>query len=793
MRYTLQEVAQIVGGDLTGDGSAVIQHTVIDSREFYGQSQSLFIAIKGPNHDAHDYIKPVYNGGIMCYVISDKEKILPFKGANYIIVDNCLTALQDLARYHRQQFTGQLIGITGSAGKTIVKKWLYFLLKSHFNICRSPKSYNSRVGVPLSLLQILPEHNLALIEAGISKPGEMAVLKEMIRPDWGILTNIGNAHLHNFEDQAALEAEKRSLFDAVDVLIDHTQPTELSLEHIEQDTTKSKLQFSDNGVLHTIDTPFTDDASIENIYTAVLCCRQLGVPWQDLKRNIPQLPPIALRLEIVEGQHNCKIINDAYNSDINGLQIALSQLKKMSSGKKTVILSSLQLDNSNPEQAYKKVFDLVNQYKVDRLITVGEDIGSYMDWFGGRQSSIYPSTEALLNNLDISEFKDEWILVKGARVYAFERITALLEDKPHSTYLEVNLKHLGSNLNKFKGLLHPKTHIMAMVKAMSYGSGSHEIARYLEHHQIDYFGVAYTTEGIALRQSGISAPIMVMNSDPGNFAAMIEHNLEPAIFSLAQLDRFVRELLMQKRKQYPVHIELDTGMRRLGFEQADISRLCEMLLAQPEVRVASVFTHLAGADEHNLLDSTQQQIDYFEVWSEQIERILGRSFMRHVCNTAGIVNYPKAHYDMVRLGIGLHGIPTTDLPLKNTSSLVTKITQVKTVPSGSGVGYGYTDKVNDSTTIAIIPIGYADGFSRILSNGKGFVYHTKTGKLLPTIGRVCMDMTMINTLGEDIQEGDHIEIFGSHLPVTQLSEWMDTIPYEILSGISSRVRRKYLD
>lgn len=793
MRYTLAEIAQAVGGELVGSPDKIIQHIVIDSREYYGQSNSLFIAIKGPNHDAHDYVDKVNEMGISCFIISKTEHLKQHKNASYILVDDCLKALQNLAKHHRELFKGQVIGITGSAGKTIVKEWLYFLLKKHYNICRSPKSYNSRVGVPLSLLQILSEHNLALIEAGISKPGEMAVLEEMIQPDIGVLTNIGRAHLHNFVGQKELEAEKKSLFKNTDQLIYQAVPQDLALTNCVSENNQTQLSFDDNGTEEIVTIPFTDEASIENAHTVVLCCRHLGISWPDLRLNLINLPPIALRLEIVDGRHNCKIINDAYNSDINGLQIALSHLKKMASGRKSVILSSLQLDNSNPQLAYEKVFELLNRYEIDNLIGVGDEINTHMDLFLGKQSSIYPTTEALLNNIDIDDFRDEWILVKGARSFAFERVTALLEDKPHATYLEVNLRHLAHNLTQFKALLKPRTKIMAMVKAMSYGSGSHEIARHLEHQQIDYFGVAYTTEGIALRESGVTCPIMVMNSDPGNFGAMIEHNLEPAIFSLTQLDRFIRELLMLKRKQYPIHVELDTGMHRLGFEEDQIHDLCDMLQAQPEVRIASVFSHLAGSEDPHLIPQTEDQIKRFESWSDIIQNELGDTFIRHICNSSGIINFPHAHFDMVRLGIGMHGILQNKLELLNTSSLFTKITQVKILKSGQGVGYGFTDIVDQDTQIAIIPIGYADGFSRTLSNGKGAVYHSKSGKLLPTIGKVCMDMTMINTLGEDVQEGDHIEIFGAHLKVTDLANCMDTIPYELLSGISSRVRRKFID
>lgn len=784
MSWSLEDIASICDGELIGlPSNQNIQHVLTDSRRFRQQASTVFVALSGPKFDGHDYINELIEEGLNCFIVSKVPKVSSLEKASFIRVNNTLDALQALAAHRRKEFNGKVIGITGSNGKTIVKEWLYQLLRSQFSIIRSPKSFNSQVGAALSLLLIKPEHDIAIIEAGISEPDEMIRLERMIRPNFGILTNIGTAHLSNFKDQNALRNEKMQLFTNCEHIFSYDD-----LDYsVEQSGSNSVIHISGNKF--TI--PFTDKASVSNAAISIVTAISAGGNISDIQKACSTLEPIALRLEQLKGINQSLIINDAYNSDLIGLEIALSDLaSKARNGRNVVILSDIVLDTSLEETVYKQIFELLKMFDVDLLISVGTQINNYAHLFEGN-SLQYVNTSDLLNDGRFIPNQGDTILIKGARDFHFEQIVNQFEDKPHATWLEIDLDKLSHNVGEYRKQLSPNCMLMAMVKAMSYGAGDSELAEYLEGQGIDYFGVAYTNEGKLLRDGGIKLPILVMNSDEASYASILDYNLEPVIYSLQQLDGFIRFLLLKGVQEYPIHIELDTGMHRLGFDKESLPELIAMLQSQPEVRVQSIFSHLANADRKDD-QLTLTQLKRFELWSDKIMVSLSYPIIRHICNTAGIVNYPQGHYDMVRLGIGMHGFNQEGLQLENVASLYSTIQQVKTIPASDGVGYGETDVSDHERKIGIIPIGYADGLSRQLSNGKGEFLHVSSGQLTSVVGRVCMDMTMIDLTGIDAKEGDVIEIFGPNMSVENLAEQMGTISYEVLTSISARVNRRYL-
>ncbi len=790
--YDLENIAEIVDGQILNYENSYPVHSVfIDSRSFHGQESALFIAIKGGNHNANDFVDELYDAGQRAFIISESIETKRFPEAHFIQVDDGLSALQKIAQHHREQFNIPVIGITGSNGKTIVKEWLYHVLKENYNICRSPKSYNSQVGVPLSILQLRPDHTLGIFEAGISKPGEMQTLQRIIQPTHGVLTHIGSSHLENFEDLNQLKKEKSLLFKDSE-LISYEDDT-LHVESVKIEDNTAVIHVIEGTDKRTVKIPFTDDAAIRNSLTIMKVARAFNCPWSTIIEHMADLPPIALRLELLDGINNSKIINDAYNSDVGGLSMALNQLNKMATGKKAVILSSIQRDRGSAETTYEAVFDFLNQASLDRLILIGDDIAAFKHLYNGSHLEHYSSLDDAIPTIDPLTFSNSWILIKGARKFRFERLLEIFENTPHNTRLEINLNHLTHNLTAYKSLLKKDTKLMCMVKAMAYGAGEHEVLRHLADQRIDYFGVAYTVEGIKIREAGIEIPVMVMNSDRANFSKLIDHRLEPVIYSLNQLDDFIRVLIQKQLTAYPIHLELDTGMHRLGFDEEDLQELSNQILSQPEVKVSSIFSHLAAADDPSERHSTLKQIEKFKVWSNLLIEKLNYPIQRHICNSSGISHYPEAHFNMVRLGLGLYGLAgDSGLNLKPVSSLKTKITQIKTVKAGEGVSYGLTDKLSKDGQIGIIPIGYADGLKRQLSNGKGRLIHCKTGQQLPIIGKVCMDMTMLSIGDLSIEEGDDIEIFGEQQSVMDFAAMMDTIAYEALTSVSSRVKRIYI-
>lgn len=814
--YQLTDIANIVGGKLIGVGNFEIQSLSIDSRTLVSASNTLFFALVGERHNGHEYILDLYDKGVRAFVVSElpvKENLL--SESCFILVDDSLKALQNLCAYHRQNFTYPVIAITGSNGKTIVKEWLYQILNSSFRIVRSPKSYNSQVGVPLSVWQMSGEDELGIFEAGISRPDEMVNLQAIIQPTGGIFTHLGSAHRENFENNKALLVQKLKLFKSCDWIVyssdDECVHQEISKQYASQKQLlnwsrkkAANLQiFSEKekgkqikisalykGQEKFILLPFIDSASVENALHCWLIFLHLGLSDDTISQGFLELQAVAMRLELKEGQNNCLLINDFYNSDLASLSIALDLMNQHAQGrKKTLILSDIFQSGLLPTELYAQVAELLSLKKINKLVGIGEDISSQSKLFSC-ESIFYPTTEAFLKGIEISGFKNEIILIRGARNFRFERISNALQYKAHRTILEVNLTAMVHNLNYFRSLLQPKTKLMVMVKAFSYGSGSTEIANLLQYHRVDYLAVAIADEGVELRTEGITTPIVVMNPELHSFDTMIEYNLEPEIYSMNVLKNFELALNKSGLKHYPIHLKLDTGMYRMGFNESELTELLDHLKDNALFHIRSVFSHLAGSDEQVHDEYTQFQIDQFEDWSDRIRSEFSYEIDRHILNSSGIERFPAAQFEMVRLGIGLYGLsPGNQKMLMNVSSLKTTISQMKWVGEGQTVGYSRKGRLKKKTCVGIIPIGYADGFNRKLSNGLGQVM--VNGQLAPVIGNVCMDMTMIDLTDIEAQEGDSVIIFGDDYSLSKMAELLETIPYEILTTVSRRVKRIY--
>ncbi|MFP4448087.1 MAG: bifunctional UDP-N-acetylmuramoyl-tripeptide:D-alanyl-D-alanine ligase/alanine racemase [Bacteroidales bacterium] len=815
--YTTSKIARIVGGQLISSSDPVIRHIIFDSRKMFPPENSLFIAIVGQRHDGHNYIPELYQKGVKNFLVSKNFKENPqFEGANFIKVPNPLGAFQQLASYHRNQFDYPVIGITGSNGKTIIKEWIYHVLSDKYNIIRSPKSYNSQIGVPLSVWNMTNEFDLAVYEAGISKPGEMQRLQNIIRPRIGIFSNIGEAHQENFENITQKIREKLEFFIEAEVIIyckdheevhreiiDHEElknnelitwslnyDARLMIDSINKQGNKTTIAayYDDNDV--EIEIPFIDKGSIENAIHIWLLLLYLGIDNEYIKDRMINLPVIAMRLEMKRGVNQCTLINDSYNSDLGSLNIALNMLNQQNQHKKkTVILSDILQSGRSKEDLYNDVDDLLKRNNVDRLIGIGHAITEQSDVFDV-ESKFYTSTEQFMKRMSVSNFQDEAILLKGSRDFHFEKISNLLEEKVHQTVLEIDLDAMLVNLNYFRSKIHGNTKIMAMVKAFSYGSGTYEIANLLQYHKVDYLGVAFTDEGIALREAGIGLPIVVMSPEEESFELMVEYELEPELYNFRVMERFNHEVGRMGKEEYPVHIKLDTGMNRLGFKEEELPALIKSLKSATHLKVVSVFSHLAASEDSEQDEFTNNQIDIFDKISNTIIQELGYPVLRHILNSAGIERFPSAQFDMVRLGIGLYGISAVEPDkLQNISKFKSTVTQIKKVAKNETIGYGRVYKANREKTIAVVPVGYADGLRRGLSNGVGRVYIN--GNYVPIVGNICMDMCMVDVTGYDIKEGDEVVIFGDEIPVSELAEKLDTIPYEIFTGISNRVKRIY--
>ncbi len=793
-----------------------VEHLQIDSRRIIHPQTTLFFALQTARRDGHDFIKECYSRGIRNFAVQKKVDVSVFSDANFILVDDTLKALQQLAAYHRQQFNIPVIGITGSNGKTIVKEWLNQLLSDHFNIVRSPKSYNSQVGVPLSVWHMKEDHTLAIFEAGISQAGEMEKLQQIIQPTIGVLTNIGEAHNDGFADRQQKLTEKLKLFSTAGAIIcspekinglglssanlfgwGHDKENNLIITSINKQVASTDICFRQKNAEECISIPFTDDASIENAVTCLSVCLYLQLTATQLKEKFLQLRPVSLRLELKSGIHNTTVINDSYSADISSFVIALNMLQQQRQHvNKTLILSDFPLTAGQEKETYTSIAKLIQSHGVTRLITVGEKTRQYLTEqnLSAIQIQSFSSTHELTEHLSLINFHNESILIKGARVFELDKVAQLLEQKTHQTVLEINLTAITRNIKEYQKLLKPATKIMAMVKAFSYGSGSFEIANLLQFLKVDYLAVAFTDEAVDLRKAGITLPIMVMNPEPVTFDALTEHNLEPELFSFSILRAFEEFLEKEAITDYPVHIKIDTGMHRLGFMQQELPQLCEELKKKNYFTIQSVFSHLAASEDEKEDAFTLKQSKLFEDACDYIQSQVHYSFIKHLDNSNGTLRHPQLQYDMVRLGIGMYGISSSvnKLQLEEALSLKTTVAQIKQLQPGDTVGYNRRGIISKPSVTATVRIGYADGYPRNLSNEKG--YMLVNGQKAPVIGTICMDMTMLDITDiPDIKEGDEVVVFGRGLSVNLLSEWSQTIPYEIMTGISQRVKRVYYE
>ena len=811
MYCKLAQTAQLLKADFHGtDNTAIFENISIDSRSLANNSQTLFFALVGANNNGHHYIDGLIEKGVQQFVVTHIPKNVQSK-ANFLVVDDTLVALQIVAEAHRAKFQFPIIGVTGSNGKTIVKEWLSFLLAPDFNIIRSPKSYNSQVGVPLSVLAINENHNFGIFEAGISTVNEMQNLQKIINPTIGILTNIGSAHDEGFENLAEKIKEKLKLFTNVEVLIynknktidSFLKPTIDTFNWSSHDKTadvflqkKGFEQYSDLNITYkktcfSVRLPFTDDASIENSMQCILTMLYLNFDTEKIQHRIAQLFPIEMRLKVKMGANNTTLIDDSYSADFQSLKIALDFLENQKQyKKKTIIISDIFQSGLSNDDLYSKVSQLIIANKINRVIAIGETISRYKSKFPNCET--YISTNDFLDKIDSISFLKETILIKGARSFEFEKIVNALEEKMHETVLEINLNAISHNLNYYKSKLSQGTKTMVMVKAFGYGNGGSEVARLLEHHNIDYLGVAFADEGIALRKAGIQTPIMVLNPELSSFSAIIQHRLEPEIYSLKGLRAFLQLANNLKLVDFPIHIKLDTGMHRLGFQQDSLGELISVLEHNKSIQIKSILSHLASSDDLENIDFALMQIDLFMKMSDEIKSALDINPMLHILNSSGISNFPQAQFDMVRLGIGLYGIANnqSEQPfLENVSTLKSIISQIRTIQKGESVGYNRRFVAEKITKIATIPIGYADGISRLWGNGAGFVtIHNQHASI---IGSICMDMLMVDVSEISCQEGDRVIIFGENPTVSQMANILHTISYEILTSISQRVKRVF--
>ena len=820
MDYTISQIAELIEASFLSSNlpeNTFINTISIDSRNIKNNGQTVFFAIVGARNNGHQFIQKLYQEGIRNFVISDRKYFdIAFKNANFLLVKDTLTALQVLAKKHRERFQFPVIGITGSNGKTIIKEWLYQLLKDDFNIVRSPKSYNSQVGVPLSVWQMNEENSLGIFEAGISLPNEMNNLAVVIHPQIGIFTNIGEAHAENFVNVNQKIEEKLKLFENAENLIyckDYEQlhaaikkstiaqkvnlftwskknSADLLIVKTEKDKQETAIQAIYKNDFIQIAIPFVDDASIENAIHCWCLMLFLGFNQELIKDRMHYLSPVAMRLELKQGINNCSIINDSYNSDLGSLAIALDFLNQQNQhSHKTLILSDILQSGKEEEKLYAEVAAMCSAKGITRFIGIGEALQKNQHLFKFKQE-FYKSTEDFLHHFSGNKFKDETILIKGARLYKFEQISKLLQQKAHQTILEVNLSALVNNINYYRSNLKPTTKIMAMVKAFSYGSGSFEIANVLQYNRVDYLAVAYADEGVELRKAGIKLPIMVMSPEVQSFDNIIKYKLEPEIYSFKILKEFTDAIDNNSKEKIPVHIKLDTGMRRLGFEENEINELCVRLKNASNIKVKSVFSHLVASDEFEHDEFTKHQIKAYDNMCNTIQNHLGYMFIKHILNSAGALRFKDEQYDMVRLGIGMHGFSSVNNPaFIPTVQLKTIISQIKNVATGQTVGYSRKGVVNKNTKIATVPIGYADGYARKLGNGVGAMLIN--GKMAPTIGNICMDMTMLDITDMDVQEGDEVIVFGEGYPIAELAKAAGTIPYEVLTNMSSRIKRVY--
>ena len=808
--YTIDEIAQVIGAERKGTAAAKINWLLIDSRSLCFPEETLFFALKTEKNDGHKYIEELYRRGVRNFVVES----LPasgMEGANFLKVKSPLQALQALAAYHRSQLDIPVIGITGSNGKTTVKEWLYQLLSPDYNVCRSPRSYNSQVGVPLSVWLINPHNDLAIIEAGISQSGEMAKLERIVKPTIGVMTNLGAAHQENFMSYGIKCAEKMQLFkDCKMLVLNSEDPTilqcaetlpegvkrlKLQVRQIEKDNDHATIWFEHEGEVGQYTIPFIDDASIENSITCFSTALTVfSGDIQVLCERMSRLEQVAMRLEVKDGKNGCTLINDSYNSDVHSLDIALDFMSRRPETKKqhrTLILSDILQSGESPRSLYSRVAQMAASRGIEKVIGVGEELTACEGYFP-MEHYMFRTTDALIRSEVFGQLRNEFILIKGARQFRFDKLSDLLTLKVHQTILEVNLNALVNNVRYYRRFMKPETKMVCMVKASGYGVGSLETSKTLQDNGVDYLAVAVADEGADLREAGITANIMIMNPETTSFKMLFDYSLEPEVFSFDLLEQLIYAAEKEGITNFPIHIKLDTGMHRLGFNpEKDMPRLIERLHRQTALVPCSVFSHFVGSDGDEFDAFSRRQFDLFNKASLQLQAAYPHKIIRHICNSAGIEHFPEYHLDMVRLGLGLYGINARNNHiLNNVATLKTTILQIRDVPKGDSIGYSRRTVLDRDSRIAAIPIGYADGLNRHLGN-RG-CYCLVNGQKAYYVGNICMDVCMIDVTDIDCKEGDTVEIFGDNLPVTVLSDALGTIPYEVLTGISNRVQRVYV-
>jgi Alr-MurF fusion protein len=817
LKLNSSDIAKIVNGRLFGAPDLQVTEIVTDTRQLSISPGLLFFALKGKNHNGHNYIKSLYQNGIRIFIV-DKlpEDVENYNGAAFIVTADTLVALQLLASFKRKSFHSPVIAVTGSAGKTVVKEWLADILGLTAPVIRSPKSYNSQIGVPLSILKLDDKYKLGIFEAGISMPGEMEKLQQIINPDIGVITNIGDAHSENFPDNLVKAEEKLKLFTNSSMIV-YCRDHELIHQSIlNNEILKSKklidwssekhdarifvtktslrrgktsLGMKFDGIEHNFEVPFTDRASVENAITVAAVCLALGTKPEIISKGISGLVSVAMRMELKGGINDCQLIEDYYNSDPGSLGMALEFLKSQDGRKTTLVLSDFMQSGRDEKDLYGEVARLIRKTGIKKFIGIGSALVRNSALFDDR-AKFYHSTDEFINSFNSSDFRNELILLKGARIYEFEKIGTLLEKQIHQTVLEVNLDAISHNLNEFRRHLDPETRIMAMVKAFGYGAGPAEISALLEYHRVSYLGVANADEGVELRNSGVTLPVLIMNPDPSASELLIKYSLEPEIYSMSSLEQFGSVASRHGLLGYPVHIKIDTGMHRLGFMPEDVDALAEKIKNMESVRVVSVFSHLAASDDPQLDFFSHRQVEVFLQAVKQISDKIGYTFLRHILNSSGIARFPQYQFDMVRPGIGMYGVGHLEgLNLKPAGRFKTRISQIKTIKGGEPIGYGCADVSENQRTIAILPVGYADGLNRKLGNRNGNLFIK--GTRVPIVGNVCMDMCMADITGLNAEAGDEAEIFGEKISIDELALKCQTIPYEILTSIPRRVKRVF--
>lgn len=821
MTYNIVKVTTLIGAHRYGETNADIAFLLTDSRSLRFPEETLFFALTTPQGNGHKYIEELYRRGVRNFVVSklpnDYEKRFP--RSNFLKVESPLIALQRLAERHREEFNIPVVGITGSNGKTMVKEWLYQILSPDRTVSRSPRSYNSQIGVPLSVWLMTEQTQVGIFEAGISQPNEMLALSDIIQPTIAVLTNLGSAHQENFESKEQKCHEKMTLFHNAKAVVYcsddpivaemaakcDTKATHLTWSEkddnaafrvlsIDKKDISTTIHYRYNGTESTYSLPFIDEASVRNSICSAVVALHLGVETSVLAERMRLLEPVAMRLEVKTGSHGCTLINDSYNSDINSLDIALDFMNRRpdhNGRKRTVILSDIYQTGIEPKELYSEVATLLQQRGVDKLIGIGSQITQQKELFSVAEKYFFDDCKAFVGSNAFRSLRDELILLKGARDFGFDQLTELLVEKVHETILEVNLGAVVKNLNHYRSFLRPDTKMVCMIKADGYGAGAVEIAKTLQEHRVDYLAVAVADEGVTLRKNGITQSIMIMNPEMTAFKTMFDYGLEPEVYSFRLLDALVSAAQREGITNFPVHIKLDTGMHRLGFNpEKDIDEVINRLKHQSSIIPRSVFSHFVGSDADCFDDFSKHQFELFDAASRKLQAAFDHKILRHIDNSAGIEHFPERQLDMCRLGLGLYGVnPRDNSTINNVCTLKTTILQKRNVPAGETVGYSRKGVIDHDSVIAAIPIGYADGLNRKLGNRH--CYCLVNGQRADYVGNICMDVAMIDVTGIDCQEGDSVEIFGDNLPVTVLSDVLETIPYEVLTGISNRVKRVY--